>query len=123
MGSSPGCKIVRVYDCHGSLLPSFSPLRSVPSRHRRCDGERAGEGDVTMLAIRRPTYRGKHGVWVYREHAVKHVAQVVVLVIPATIALWTHMLLLPALAVLMGEALLVGLLPRSPQFRRHVDAR
>jgi hypothetical protein len=76
-----------------------------------------------MLAIRRPTYRGKHGVWVYREHAIKHVAQVVVLVIPATIALWTHMLLLPALAVLMGEALLVGLMPRSSQFRRHVDAR
>jgi hypothetical protein len=76
-----------------------------------------------MIAIRRPVYRGKHGVWLYREHAAKHVAQVAVLVIPATIALWTHMLVLPLLAALVGEALLLAVLPQSSRFRRHVDLR
>ncbi len=75
-----------------------------------------------MLA-RRPSYRGKHAISVYRRHSVKHSAQAVLLIIPATIALFSHTIVVPLLLLAIGQAGLLLLLPRLGRFRRAVDLR
>jgi hypothetical protein len=75
-----------------------------------------------MLA-RRPPYRGKHAISVYRRHSVKHVAQAVLLISPATIALFSHTIVVPLLLLATGQVGLLLVLPRLAAFRRAVDRR
>lgn len=75
------------------------------------------------MLVRRMPYRGKHPIGVYRRHSVKHVAQAVMLVVPATVALWTHTILVPLLLLVGGQMALLTVLPRLGSFRRAVDER
>jgi hypothetical protein len=58
---------------------------------------------------------------VYRRHALRHIVQAFVLVIPATLALLTLSVLVPLVMLLVGEVLIIALLPRTAWFRRRVD--
>ncbi len=75
------------------------------------------------MLVRRTPYRGKHPMGVYRRHSVKHVAQAVMLVVPATVALWTHTILVPLLLLIGGQMALLTVLPRLASFRKAVDER
>lgn len=65
----------------------------------------------------------KHAVSTYRRHALMHVAQVFFIVLPLMVSVLSLSVIEPILAFLVGELVLLVILPRMGVFQRMVDAQ
>ncbi len=76
-----------------------------------------------MLVCRSARRAPKHALSTYRRHALMHVAQVFFIVLPLMISVLSLSVIEPIVAFLLGELVLLVLLPRLSVFQRMVDAQ